>query len=47
MFLASQFDKYINCNYTMSAANQNKTKSFQKVGGRGMKLLKKQGKPNE
>jgi hypothetical protein len=31
----------------MSAANQNKTKSFQKVGGRGMKLLKKQGKPNE
>ena len=26
----------------MSAANQNKTKSFQKVGGRGIELLKKQ-----
>jgi hypothetical protein len=26
----------------MSAANQNKTKSFQKVGGRGMKIIKKQ-----
>ncbi len=24
----------------MSAANQNKTKSFQKVGGRGIELLK-------
>jgi len=27
----------------MSAANRKKTKSFRKVGGRGMKLLKKQG----
>jgi hypothetical protein len=26
----------------MSAANQNKTKSFRKVGGRAIKLLKKQ-----
>ena len=26
----------------MSAANQNKTKSFQKIGGRGIELLKKQ-----
>ena len=40
MFLVAQFDKYINCNYTMSVANQNK-KFYQKVGGRGMKLLKK------
>ena len=39
MFLAYQFDNYINCIYTMSAANQ---KSLRKVGGRGMKLLKKQ-----
>jgi hypothetical protein len=37
MFLAAQFDKYINCIYTMSAANQ---KSFRKVGGRGIELLK-------
>ena len=39
MFLASQFDKYINCTYTMSAANQ---KSFRKFGGRAMKLKKKE-----
>jgi hypothetical protein len=30
----------------MSAANQNKIKSFRKVGGRGMKILKKQGIKN-
>jgi hypothetical protein len=37
MFLAAQLDKYKKCNYTMSAANQ---KSFRKVGGRGIELLK-------
>jgi hypothetical protein len=42
MFLAAQFDKYKKCNYTMSAANRKKTKSFRKVGGRGIELLKKQ-----
>ena len=37
MFCGTQFDNDINCNYTMSAANQ---KSFRKVGGRGIELLK-------
>ena len=31
MFLGAQFDKYINCNYTMSVANQNK-KFYKKLG---------------
>jgi len=39
MFLAAQFDNDINCNYTMSAANQ---KSFRKVGGQGNEIIKKQ-----
>lgn len=42
MFLAAQFDKHINVNYNMNVVNQRKIKSFRKVGGRGMKLLKKQ-----
>ena len=39
MFLATQFDKHINCNYTMSAANQ---KKFQKSWGQGDRIIKKQ-----
>jgi hypothetical protein len=39
MFLAARFDNDINCNYTMSAANQ---KSFRKVGGQGDRIIKKQ-----
>jgi Ni/Co efflux regulator RcnB len=39
MFLAAQFDKYINCIYTMSAANQ---KKFQKSWGQGDRIIKKQ-----
>ena len=38
MFLAAQFDKYINCNYTMSAANQ---KKFQESWGQGDRIIKK------
>ena len=40
MFLASQFDNYINCTYTMSAANQKKS---QKSWGQGNEIIKKQG----
>jgi hypothetical protein len=40
MFLVSQFDNDINCNYTMSAANPKKLKVLEKFGGRAMKLLK-------
>jgi Ni/Co efflux regulator RcnB len=39
MFLATQFDNDINCNYTMSAANQ---KKFQKSWGQGDRIIKKQ-----
>jgi hypothetical protein len=42
MFLAAQFDKYINCNYTMSAANPKKIKVLEKLGAGGMKIIKKQ-----
>ena len=46
MFLAARFDKHINANYNMNVVNQRKIKSFRKVGGRGMKLLKKQRENN-
>jgi hypothetical protein len=39
MFCGTQFDKYINCTYTMSAANQ---KKFQKSWGQGDRIIKKQ-----
>ena len=38
MFLATQFDNDINCNYTMSAANQ---KKFQKSWGQGDRIIEK------
>jgi hypothetical protein len=38
MFLATQFDNDINCNYTMSAANQ---KKFQKSWGQGNEIIEK------
>ena len=41
MFLASQLDKHINANYNMNVVNQKKIKSFRKVGGQGMKIIKK------
>jgi hypothetical protein len=42
MFLAARFDKHINANYNMNVVNQRKIKSFRKVGGQGMKIIKKQ-----
>jgi len=40
MFCGAQFDKHINANYNMNVVNQRKIKSFRKVGGRGIELLK-------
>ena len=41
MFGGTQFDNDINCNYTMSAANQ---KKFQKSWGQGDRIIKKKEK---
>jgi hypothetical protein len=41
MFLAIGFDKHINANYNMNVVNQRKIKVSEKLGGQGMKIIKK------
>jgi thiaminase len=41
MFLATQFDKYINAHYNMNVVNQNK---YQKIWGQGNQIIKKKEK---